>query len=193
MRFRLRINQTLNKLGYSLVRQETLARLIESSMGPGYASDFGPVRPEASPKILPDLPLPTVANRNLKLVTAANRPPRNCTALAAKFEAGSVAVRLALHVAEFQQKGITVIGTSPEKAASWRETESFERDVSNRHSAWDWAGAPILPFSEDIRTGIPSAALTADLQELFSGPDFEAFFFGVLGCPATVANCRLVK
>jgi hypothetical protein len=114
LRFRLRINQTLNKLGYSLVRQETLARLIESSMGSGCASDLGPERPGALPKILPDA-LPTVANRNLKLVTAANQPPRNCTALAAKFEAGSVAVRLALHVAEFQQKGITVIGTSPQR------------------------------------------------------------------------------
>jgi hypothetical protein len=124
---------------------------------------------------------------------AANRPPPKCTALAPAFDAGKTPSQLARQIADFQAKGIAIIGTSPQKAAGWRETESFDRDVGNRHSAWDWAGNDIRPYTDDLRTGLPSAALVEDLRALFTGEDFEAFFRGVLGCPVTVANVRLVK
>jgi len=96
-------------------------------------------------------------------------------------------------VLAFQQQGITVLGVGRERAIAWRETEAFDRDVGNRHPAWDWAGNALAPYSAALRSGVPSPRLVEELRALFAGADFEAFFRGVLGCPATIGNCRLVK
>jgi hypothetical protein len=60
--------------------------------------------------------------------------------LAPPFEPTHMPTQLAQNVAEFQKKGITLIGTNNANAARWRETESFDLDTGNRHVAWDWAG-----------------------------------------------------
>jgi hypothetical protein len=97
------------------------------------------------------------------------------------------------YILEFQDKGITIIGTNSEKAAAWRESEVFDRDVGNMHSSWDWAGNSIYPYSEALRTGLPSSSLIEDLCALFTSSDFEVFFRSILGCSVMVCNCRLVQ
>jgi hypothetical protein len=127
------------------------------------------------------------------LKRAENAPPRRCTTLARAPDKGSDLGRFTDRVKEFHEKGITVVPTNPEFAQNWRETEKFEKDVGNRHSAWDWAGNSVKPYSQQLRSGLPSQKLRDDLRQLFSSPDFDSFFRGVLGCPITVANCRLVQ
>jgi hypothetical protein len=175
------LNQALRSLGYRLVRAETLEQLAGQS------------RNDSAPS-----PAPTNGNgaaqpRKLTLLPAANKPPALCTAHAPKFDPQKTPSQLADKIASFQQHGITVISTNAEKAATFRESESFDRDVGNRHSAWDWAGNSVASYTDDLRVGLPSAALVDYLQALFSGGDFEAFFRGVLGCPAKVVNVRLVR
>jgi len=166
-----RLNQALGRLGYRLVRVDTNNRLTADQAGNGLRP------PEARFKLLP----------------SANEAPASCTALAPKFDPLKTPSQLADNIVAFQKNGITIISTSAAKATAWRETEHFDRDVGNRHSTWDWAGNSVESYSDDLRTGIPSPALIEDLRTLFSGGDFEAFFRGVLGCPAKVANVRLVR
>jgi len=171
------VNQALGALGYRLVRAETLDRLN------------GQVSPDAASADKNG----TAQPRRLKLLPAANTAPAICTAHAPKFDPQKTPSQLADKIVAFQQNGLTVISTNPEKAAMFRETESFDRNVSNRHSAWDWAGNSVAPYTKDLQTGMPSAALVDYLHQLFSGGDFDSFFRGVLGCPAKVANVRLVR
>lgn len=175
------LNQTLSGLGLRLVRAETLERLTGQSLnasapGPTPTNGNGPTQ-----------------SRKLTLLPAANKPPALCTAHAPKFDPQKTPSQLADKIASFQQNGITVISTNPDKAATFREAESFDRDVGNLHSAWDWAGNSVASYTDDLQVGLPSAVLVDYLQALFSGGDFEAFFRGVLGCPAKVANVRLVR
>jgi hypothetical protein len=133
------------------------------------------------------------AGDRLRLARVANSPPRACTMFAPQFKADAASDLSACHIVEFQEKGITVIGTSPERAAAWRESEAFDRGVGNLHPSWEWAGNSIEPYSKDLLTGLPSAHLIEELRVLFTDAEFDAFFRGVLGCPAMVGNCRLVQ
>jgi hypothetical protein len=192
MRVKRAVNRMLAKLGYSIVARTTLAKLIEERANardqPLTEIQHHPAA--AAVEITPEV---SVIESRFRLAQAANDPPRVCTLLAPKFDPGATPSPLAQHIVEFQEKGITVIGTSRLKATAWREAEIFDRDVGNLHSAWDWAGGARYPDSNDRRTGVPSPSLIDDLRTLFTSADFEAFFLGVLGCPAMVANCRLVK
>jgi hypothetical protein len=173
------VNQALGRLGYKLVRADTLGRpAAQQSETPAYASSADQRASQVG---------------RFKLLPSTNAAPAMCTAHAPKFDPSKTPTQLANNIVSFQQKGITIIGTSPEKAATWRETERFDRDVSNRHSAWDWAGNDVKSYTDDLQTGIPSPALVEYLRDLFSGGDFDAFFRGVLGCRAKVANVRLVR
>ncbi|UFZ04407.1 hypothetical protein LQG66_35370 [Bradyrhizobium ontarionense] len=175
------LNRTLGALGYRLVRSDTLNRLSAQS------------RPDALRSLSSANSTVTAPSRRLTLLSASNGPPATCTAHAPKFDPRKTPSQLADKIVEFQQNGVTVISTNPEKAAMFRDTELFDRGVSNRHVAWDWAGNSVAPYTHDLQTGMPSAALVDYLQALFSGGDFDAFFRGVLGCPAKVANVRLVR
>lgn len=176
------LNQTLGNLGYRLVRADTLDRLTagQSSLANGTRAAHGESRP-------------TPQARKLTLDPVANKPPALCTALAPKFDPQKTPSQLADKILAFQRDGVTVISTNPEKAAGFRETERFDRGVGNLHSSWDWAGNSVAPYTDDLQTGLPSPVLVDYLQTLFGGGDFESFFRGVLGCPATVANVRLVR
>src|SRR5581483_1329620 len=126
----------LSSLGYRLVRADTLDRLTTQT------------KPDESPTVAPaasngaSQPQP----RRLTLLPASNSAPAMCTAHAPKFDPQKTPSQLADKIAEFQQYGVTVISTNPEKAAMFRETEQFDRDVSNRHIAWDWAGNSVAPY-----------------------------------------------
>lgn len=170
------LNQALGGLGYQLVRADTLARLARQQ--PAVSEPPSEQIPQAG---------------RFKLQPSANTPPATCTAHAPKFDPQQTPSQLADKIVAFQQDGITVISTNPEKAAGFCETEHFDRGVGNLHISWEWAGNGIEPYTTDLKTGLPSAALIDYLQALFSGDDFEAFFRGVLGCPAKVGNVRLVR
>lgn len=170
------LNQALGGLGYKLVRADTLARL--SGQQPAVSGPPGEQIPQAG---------------RFKLQPSANTPSATCTAHAPKFDPQKNPSQLADKIVAFQRDGVTVISTNPEKAAGFCETEHFDRGVGNLHISWDWAGNSIDPYTTDLKTGLPSAALLDYLQALFSGDDFEAFFRGVLGCPAKVGNVRLVR
>jgi hypothetical protein len=192
------LNRAFQTVGYSIVRRDTLERLQRAANGAAIDSGSGEKNPrpeiEGAAVAAPEVPvLPRSPKAKLKLVAAVNEPPRNCAALAPRFVAEGSNLRFASNIAEFQECGITIIGTDPEQARSWRETETFDRDVSNQHSSWDWAGNSTVPDSSTLKTGIPSERLVGDLKALFTGDDFEAFFRGVLGCAMTVGNCRLVR
>jgi hypothetical protein len=175
------VNQALSALGYRLVRADTLDRLTANAT------------PDETPAVKPESTNGASQPRRLTLLPAANAAPAMCTAHAPKFDPQKTPSQLADKITEFQQHGVTVISTNPEKAAMFRDTERFDRDVSNRHIAWDWAGNSVAPYTKDLKTGLPSPALVDYLKALFSGGDFDSFFRGVLGCPAKVANVRLVR
>jgi hypothetical protein len=180
------INRAMHRLGHTLVRNATLAKLMERDANVPQTrlrNDSGVDQAVGSGKNV----------RSLRLVHSENKAPSICTGLAPKFDPAKKRSQMDRHIEEFQSKGITVVGTNPEIASIWRETEIFDRDVGNRHAAWDWAGNDIKPYTTDLRTGIPSESVKEGLRQLFGADDFESFFRGVLGCPATVANCRLVK
>jgi hypothetical protein len=161
------IARTLDRMGYKIVRSAT-ARTV------------------SRPDVVDSKPGRT-------LLPAENKPPRRCTTLAPPPATGSISGRLASHVGEFHEKGITVVPTNPELARTWRESEKFEDGVGNRHQSWEWAGNSIRPYSTHLRTGLPSPRLIEDLVQLFSSSDFDSFFRGVLGCPVSIGNCRLVR
>jgi hypothetical protein len=180
------INRAIHRLGYTLVRNATLAKLTERDAG---GAQIRPGNDSGADQAVG----PGNKACSLRLVHSENKAPPICTALAPKFDPAKKRSQMDRHIEEFQSKGITVIGTNSEIASTWRETEIFDRDVGNRHAAWDWAGNDIKPYSTDLRTAIPSESVREGLRQLFSADDFESFFRGVLGCPATVANCRVVK
>ncbi|MET4426400.1 hypothetical protein [Bradyrhizobium sp. RT3a] len=182
------VNQVLSALGYVIVRQETLGQIKDAASRPPAAPPAEPVRPAE-----PVQPAETKPSANLKLKPSLNEPPQNCTLLAPTFVAEEANLRLASNIREFQRDGITTLPTDPERAAAWRETESFDRNVGNRHSSWSWAGNSVEPYSSTLKSGLPSDALRSELKALFSSEDFDAFFRGALGCPVTIGNCRLVK
>lgn len=174
------INQALGALGYRLVRAEKLDQLMRQD--------------GSSATALTSAPDGRGSRENrFKLLPSANAAPATCTAHAPKYDPLKTPTQLSDKIVAFQEKGLTVIGTNPEKAATWCETERFDRTVSNLHSAWDWAGNDVKSYTDNLRTGVPSDALVEYLHDLFSGDDFDAFFRGVLGCPAKVANVRLVR
>jgi hypothetical protein len=181
------VNQALSALGYRLVRADTLEHLTREAKP-------DPAKPDdASPAVTPANGNGAGQPRRLTLLPAANAAPAICTAHAPKFDPQKTPSQLADRITQFQQHGLTVISTNPEKAAMFRETEQFNRDVSNRHIAWDWAGNSVAPYTQDLKTGLPSPALVDYLKALFSSGDFDSFFRGVLGCPAKVGNVRLVR
>jgi hypothetical protein len=63
--------------------------------------------------------------------------------------------------------------------------------MGNTHASWSWCGNPIKSPNTVIRTGLPSDELRTDLRNLFAEERFDIFFREVLGCPITVANCRI--
>jgi hypothetical protein len=176
------LNQALGGLGYRLVRGETLDRLTAGQSPAANGADAAQVNGQARAQ-----------PRTLTLLPAANKAPAVCTALAPKFDPREAPSQLADKIVAFQQEGITVISTNPEKAAAFCVTEHFDRGVGNVHSSWDWAGNSVAPYTNDLLTGLPSPALVDYLHTLFGGGDFESFFRGVLGCPAKVGNVRLVR
>jgi hypothetical protein len=196
MSLKLAVNKTLHSFGYTVVRNDTLARITQSAQAQNAPS--GPLddAPSERPCELANEPIVSpgpIPDPRLMLLPSENQPPRMCTALAPGFDPLRSAGRFGRNIQEFHQNGITVIATGAAQAARWRLSETVESDVGNRHPAWDWAGNSLVPYSDDLRTGIPSAALIADLTQLFTSDDFGAFFLGVLGCPISVGNCRLVK
>src|ERR1700761_3416115 len=98
------LNQALGNLGYRLVRAETLDRLTTAQH---------PAANEASKEPGNDKPAPQP--RQLTLLPAANKAPAVCTALAPKFDPRETPSQLADKILAFQQEGVTVISTSPEK------------------------------------------------------------------------------
>jgi hypothetical protein len=166
------IKSTLNRIGYNLVRVNA----------PRQDQSIEAVWSEA---------LVRGNNRPSSLRPAKNDPPRICNFLSDK--AGGRPSDARQKIDEFHQNGIAVISTDPTRAAHWRQTEVFDRDVSNFHSSWDWAGNAIKPYGSVLRTGMPSGELVDELLALISSPYFEEFFKGVLGCLVSIGNCRLVK
>lgn len=214
MNIKFAINRGLAKLGYALVRRRTVAQLIErpraheSVSSPSHQPQPARITIEKAPRVesIEETSIETilvttaqfaaeaaVIDTRLRLKRAANDPPRMCTMLAPRFHSSEMPGRIDRHILEFQGKGITIISTDAAKAAAWRVSEVFDRDVGNLHPSWDWAGNSVYPYSEALRTGLPSPSLIEDLRTLFTGSDFEAFFRGVLGCTATICNCRLVQ
>lgn len=140
-----------------------------------------------------DRPAKTPLEHGLRqLLAEVNRPPRTSTTLAPQ-AAVNPAAGFANHIAEFRNKGITVIPLDKTKAIQWLAAETIDRDVGNRHPAWDWAGNTIEPFSKDMQSGLPSEQLVDDLTSLFSGEDFQNLFSEILGCNAMIGSCRVFK
>jgi hypothetical protein len=98
---------------------------------------------------------------------------------------------IAKRVEEFLENGITVFKTDPGAAQRRLVAEQFNRDMANTHASWSWCGNPLNSSNTVIRTGLPSEGLRADLRNLFNEERFDVFFREVLGCPITVANCRI--
>src|SRR5580698_5688833 len=127
-KLKIGFNQALGSLGYRLVRTDTLERMAAGQSSAAAAvSEAAPVeKPASQPS-------------GLTLRPAANKPPAICTALAPRFDPQKTPSQLADKIVAFQQHGIAMISTNPEKAAGFRETERFDRGVGNLHSSWDWA------------------------------------------------------
>ena len=123
----------------------------------------------------------------------ANNPPRLCTLKATGSVPKTAAPWVQPAVQEFAQKGIYVLKTDPRAALRWKDSLIFDGDVGNLHSAWDWAGNSIAPYSKDLRTAKMPSKIVEDLEALFSQLDFDLFFCGILGCPVMVVNCRPVQ
>jgi hypothetical protein len=88
-------------------------------------------------------------------------------------------------------KAVSLSFTDPGRAFHWRQIEIVDRDVSNLHSSWDWAGNSVKPYSSVLKTGMASEDLKG--VNLITTSCYKAFFKGVLGCSASIGNCHLVK
>jgi hypothetical protein len=172
MNLKAAINKTLGRFGYSIVRTPA-------------------TKPDITADAINESPMPQNRAPSLSLRPARNEPPRVCNFLADK---ANRQINFATQkVDEFHQNGAVVLPTDPDRALHWRRTETFDRDVSNLHSTWDWAGNSIKPYSSVLKTGMPSEGLKGELLKLITSPFYEAFFKGVLGCSVSIGNCRLVK
>jgi hypothetical protein len=167
------INKLLGQLGYVITR------------APAGSSDHSPTKTD----IANENQRPARHSRSLH--PAKNEPPRRCNFLANQSEQqqGPAAEK----IIDFHRNGITVLPTDPGRALHWRQTEKFDRYVGNLHSSWDWAGNSVKPYSNVLRTGLPSEELKAELQTLITSSYYESFFKNVLGCSVSIGNCRLVQ
>lgn len=164
-------NGVLQKFGLRLVRSST----------------FVPATPRpAVVRVIGDSDRPA-----RRLVPAANLPPPRCNDLAPTQSRPGLQRELAAHVDNLRGNGITVFKTDQANAARWLAQAQFDRDMTNLHSSWDWCGNSILSNNHVIRTSLPSDGLRQELRDLFSQESFDTFFREVLGCPITVANCRV--
>lgn len=199
MNIKQKLNQAIGMLGYSVVRKETLSRLTDVAVRlpievePSQTNPVVEVPAAAVPIPVSALDLNRQPRADRRVKPMANAAPKVSTALAPKFDAASAPCRFTREIEEFQARGITTIATDRALAESWRHSQSFEQGVGNLHSAWDWAGNEVAPYSNALRTGIPSESMREELRGLLSGAAYETFFKGVLGCAVTVANCRLVR
>lgn len=128
-----------------------------------------------------------------KLQHSANEAPRQCTKKAPKTIKKHAEQWINLAAEEFQKNGICVLKANPETVERWRQVLAFDRGVGNTHSAWDWAGNSIQPYSDVLRTALPPITVLNDLKTLLCQPEYDAFFRSILGCPVTVMNCRPVQ
>jgi hypothetical protein len=174
MNLKRAINRSLGRLGYTIVRTP-----VEGAEPSPVEAGVSTVK-EKQP-----------ARKSYSLRPAKNEPSRRCNFLAdqSKRQAGLAAQK----VSEFHQNGVVVLPTDPGRALHWRQTEKFDRDVGNLHSSWDWAGNSVKPYSNVLKTGLPSEELKAQLLSLIANPYYESFFKGVLGCSVSIGNCRLVQ
>ena len=172
MNLKAAINRSLIRFGYVIVRAFS-------------------AKPDASADAVRETPMTQNTSHSLSLRPAKNEPPRFCNFLADK-DAGQ-AGPASPKIMEFHQNGIVVLPTDPDRALHWQQTEIFDRDVSNMHSSWDWAGNSVKPYGSVLKTGIPSESLKGELLKLITSPYYDAFFNGVLGCSVSIGNCRLVK
>jgi hypothetical protein len=172
MNLKAAINRSLSRFGYAIVRASSL-------------------RPNASADAVSEAPLTQKASQSLLLRPAKNEPPRFCNFLADKDarQADPVTPK----IMEFHQNGIVVLPTDPDRALHWQQTEVFDRDVSNVHSSWDWAGNSVKPYGSVLKTGMPSESLKGELLKLITSPYYDSLFKGVLGCSVSIGNCRLVE
>lgn len=127
-----------------------------------------------------------------KIVPAANVPPRNCTEKASKTTAQHSNSWVNDAVDAFQKNGLCILKTNPEVAGRWRESLVFGSDVGNVHSAWDWAGNQISPYTDSILTAIPPKKMLSELYDLLDQSEYDMFFKLILGCSIKVMNCRPV-
>jgi hypothetical protein len=172
------INRSLGRFGYMIVRASSGKLNISAVI-------------VSEPQLTQNTAQSQNTVRSLSLRPAKNEPPRTCNFLA---DRGIRETDLATpKVNEFHKNGVVVLPTDPDRALHWRQTEIFDRDVSNVHSSWDWAGNSIKPYSSVLKTGMPSDGLKGELLELITSSYYEAFFNGVLGCSVSIGNCRLVK
>jgi hypothetical protein len=172
MNLKAAINRSLDRFGYVIVRASS-------------------AKPDAPANAVSEAPPMQNIDQSLLLRPAKNEPPRLCNFLADKDirRADPAAPK----IMEFHQNGIAVLPTDPDRALHWQQTEIFDRDVSNMHSSWNWAGNSVKPYGGVLRTGIPSESLKDELLKLITSPYYDAFFKGVLGCSVSIGNCRLVK
>ena len=175
MNLKYAINKSLGRLGYTITRVRAPTAASTASEKPIGQDTHPPQR-----------------TKQLSVRPAKNEPPRVCSFLA-NTTARQQNDPAKQKIDEFHQNGVVVLPTDANLAIHWRETEIVERDVSNVHSSWDWAGNSIKPYSDVLQTGIPSESLKYELLKLITSPYYEAFFNGVLGCSVSIGNCRLVK
>jgi hypothetical protein len=172
MTLKANINRTLSRFGYVIVRASSAKSVV-------------------SVNAVSEALLTRGADQSLVLRPAKNEPPRFCNFLANRLIRRTDAATP--KVMEFHQNGIVILRTDPDRALHWRQAEIFDRDVSNVHSSWDWAGNSVKPYSSVLKTGMPSESLKGELLKLITNSYYDAFFKGVLGCSVSIANCRLVK
>ena len=127
------------------------------------------------------------------LLPNANDPPQICTQKADGKFPNSPYSWVTQATAKYREDGIVVVKNDRAAALRWKDSLTFDMDVGNRHSAWDWAGNSIAPYSTVIETAKPPAELLAELKSLFAQDDYEQFFRAIVGCPVTVVNCRPVR
>jgi hypothetical protein len=173
MNLKAAINRSLSRFGYVIVRASSVTLINASADAVG------------------EEPLTQNTSQSLLLRPAKNEPPRFCNVLADKDAQQADPSRP--KIMEFHQNGIVVLPTDRDRALHWQNTEIFDRDVSNVHSSWDWAGNSVKPYGSVLKTGMPSESLKGELLKLITSPYYDSFFKGVLGCSVSIGNCRLVK
>lgn len=141
----------------------------------------------------PSLSQSNEASLKNQIKPARNVPPTICTEKASKTIGQHSHQWIDKAVAEFKSNGICILKTDPGIAQKWRENLIFDRDVGNRHSAWDWAGNSIAPYSDVLSTCLPPQLMIDELKALLDQPEYDEFFRSIVGCSMTVMNCRPVR